>query len=315
MLAIGRALLLEPSLLVMDEPTEGLAPMIVEQVVEALRGLAAESEIAVLLIEQNLGVAIDVADRIGVMVNGRIAHEMPAAELAADRELQERLLGVRSGANDDEADAAPAPTQEPAPTQVFTVRRAHGDGAPSLDDLAPGTVRGFNRWNAGGTAGPMADIARAAPSFERIDPAQRRVGASRRRRRARRAGLRLPRRRQQRARRLRRRHLRHQGARALLPAPVPREARPARRHGRPRDLRQAVDGERASARGRAPPSRRRSSGVHLGPRQRGQRDGGRVRALRPHAPRPGRHHLGRRLGRHDAGDAGDARACRSACPR
>ena len=73
MLAIGRALLLEPRLLVMDEPTEGLAPVIVEQVVEALRGLAAESEIAVLLIEQNLGVAIDVADRIGVMVNGRIA--------------------------------------------------------------------------------------------------------------------------------------------------------------------------------------------------------------------------------------------------
>src|SRR5450755_1156523 len=55
MLAIGRALLLEPKLLVMDEPTEGLAPMIVEHVVEALRGLAAESEIAVLLIEQNLG--------------------------------------------------------------------------------------------------------------------------------------------------------------------------------------------------------------------------------------------------------------------
>ena len=101
MLAIGRALLLEPKLLVMDEPTEGLAPMIVEQVVEALRGLAAESEIAVLLIEQNLGVAIDVADRIGVMVNGRIAHEMAAAELGADRELQERLLGLRSGANDD----------------------------------------------------------------------------------------------------------------------------------------------------------------------------------------------------------------------
>src|SRR6185369_6807391 len=96
MLAIGRALLLQPKLLVMDEPTEGLAPMIVEQVVEALRGLAAENEIAVLLIEQNLGVAIDVADRVGVMVNGRIAHELSAAELGADRDLQERLLGLRS---------------------------------------------------------------------------------------------------------------------------------------------------------------------------------------------------------------------------
>jgi uncharacterized protein (UPF0261 family) len=166
MLAIGRALLLEPKLLVMDEPTEGLAPMIVEQVVEALRGLAAESAIAVLLIEQNLGVAIDVADRVGVMVNGRIAREMDAAELGADRDLQERLLGLRSGGNgdDEEADTPAEAAAEPAPTQVFTVRRAHGDGAPSLDDMAPRTVRGFNRWNAGGTAAPVADIERVSPS-------------------------------------------------------------------------------------------------------------------------------------------------------
>ena len=78
MLAIGRALLLEPKLLVMDEPTEGLAPVIVEQVEEALRHLAADGGIGILLIEQNLGVAIAVADRIGVMVNGRIAQELPA---------------------------------------------------------------------------------------------------------------------------------------------------------------------------------------------------------------------------------------------
>jgi uncharacterized protein (UPF0261 family)/ABC-type branched-subunit amino acid transport system ATPase component len=169
MLAIGRALLLNPRLLVMDEPTEGLAPVIVEQVAQALRELAAEGEIAVLLIEQNLGVALSVADRIGVMVNGRIAQEMPAAELAADRDLQERLLGVRSGGGDDEADAAAAVAgvsegDEPAPTQVFTVRRAHGDGAPTLDDLAPRTVRGFTRWNAGDASGQVRDIARAEPS-------------------------------------------------------------------------------------------------------------------------------------------------------
>jgi uncharacterized protein (UPF0261 family)/ABC-type branched-subunit amino acid transport system ATPase component len=161
MLAIGRALLLNPRLLVMDEPTEGLAPVIVEQVEQALRDLAAEGEIAVLLIEQNLGVAMEVADRIGVMVNGRIAQEMPAAELAADRELQERLLGVRSGGeDDDEAADAPAPP-DPEPTvRVLTVRRSHAEGAPSLDDLAPRSVRGFNRWNAGGTAAPVADIPR-----------------------------------------------------------------------------------------------------------------------------------------------------------
>ena len=162
MLAIGRALLLNPKLLVMDEPTEGLAPVIVEQVAQALRELAAAGEIAVLLIEQNLGVAMAVADRIGVMVNGRIAQEMPTAQLAADRELQERLLGVRSGGHDDEPEsAAPAAVAaDGAPTQVFTVRRAHGDGAPTMDDMAPRTVRGFNRWNAGGTAAPLADIAR-----------------------------------------------------------------------------------------------------------------------------------------------------------
>jgi uncharacterized protein (UPF0261 family)/ABC-type branched-subunit amino acid transport system ATPase component len=164
MLAIGRALLLQPKLLVMDEPTEGLAPVIVEQVAQALRDLAAEGEIAVLLIEQNLGVAIEVADRIGVMVNGRIAHQLPAAELAADRELQERLLGVRSGGHDEDA-AAEAAAPEPAdggppPTQVLTVRRAYGDGASSLDDLAPRTVRGYNRWNAADASAPVGYISR-----------------------------------------------------------------------------------------------------------------------------------------------------------
>jgi uncharacterized protein (UPF0261 family)/ABC-type branched-subunit amino acid transport system ATPase component len=166
MLAIGRALLLGPRLLVMDEPTEGLAPVIVEQVAQALRDLASEGEIAVLLIEQNLGVALEVADRIGVMVNGRIAQEMASSELAADRELQERLLGVKSGGADDEAEAAaPAPVvHDDRPPQVYTVQRAHGDGAPSLADMAPRTVRGFNRWNAGGTAAPVADIPRESPS-------------------------------------------------------------------------------------------------------------------------------------------------------
>jgi uncharacterized protein (UPF0261 family)/ABC-type branched-subunit amino acid transport system ATPase component len=167
MLAIGRALLLEPKLLVMDEPTEGLAPVIVEQVAQALRALAHEGEIAVLLIEQNLGVALEVADRIGVMVNGRIAQEMPSAQLAGDRELQERLLGVKSGGYDEAEEKDPTPaTEEAAPTQIFTVARSYGDGAPSLDDMAPRTVRGFNRWNAGGTAAPRADISREpqAPS-------------------------------------------------------------------------------------------------------------------------------------------------------
>jgi uncharacterized protein (UPF0261 family)/ABC-type branched-subunit amino acid transport system ATPase component len=176
MLAIGRALLLQPKLLVMDEPTEGLAPVIVEQVAQALRDLAAEGQIAVLLIEQNLGVAIEVADTIGVMVNGRIAEQLPAAQLAADRDLQERLLGVRSGGHHDEADAdlavpEPAP-DEPTPTQVLTVRRAFGDGAPSLDDLAPRTVRGYNRWNAADAGKPVVDIPREPAPRAEAPPAR-----------------------------------------------------------------------------------------------------------------------------------------------
>jgi len=168
MLAIGRALLLEPRLLVMDEPTEGLAPVIVEHVEQSLRALVAEGEISILLIEQNLGVALDVADTIGVMVNGRIAQQMPAAQLAADRDLQEQLLGVRSGGHHDEPqDAAapePAPADETPSAQVYTVRRAHGDGVPSQDDLAPRTVRGYNRWNTGNRAAEAADIPREPAS-------------------------------------------------------------------------------------------------------------------------------------------------------
>jgi uncharacterized protein (UPF0261 family)/ABC-type branched-subunit amino acid transport system ATPase component len=146
MLAIGRALLLEPRLLVMDEPTEGLAPVIVEQVADSLRQLG--GEIAVLLIEQNLGVAIAVADRIGVMVNGRIAREMSAQELAADRALQERLLGVHQNGDEE-----PVPVVVSDDTmQVLTVRRAHAEGAPTLD-AAP-KVQRLTQWNATSVENP-----------------------------------------------------------------------------------------------------------------------------------------------------------------
>ncbi len=156
MLAIARALLFNPILLVMDEPTEGLAPVIVQQVAEMLKHLAADGEISVLLIEQNLGVAIDVADTVDVMVNGRIARSMPSAELAADRELQQRLLGVKVGPDaeaDDETALDGAPATEPDTVTVYTIRRSTDDGAPAAvsEPEAPAdrTVRGFTRWNAG----------------------------------------------------------------------------------------------------------------------------------------------------------------------
>jgi uncharacterized protein (UPF0261 family)/ABC-type branched-subunit amino acid transport system ATPase component len=145
MLAISRALLLNPRLLVMDEPTEGLAPVIVQHVAAMLKTLAAEGEIAVLLIEQNLGVAIQVADTIDVMVNGRIARSMSAAELAADRDLQQRLLGVKTEAEAEQAPAEEAPAAE---VQVLTVRRAGDALLPQDPPREESTGRGFTRWGA-----------------------------------------------------------------------------------------------------------------------------------------------------------------------
>ncbi|MEM8744761.1 MAG: Tm-1-like ATP-binding domain-containing protein, partial [Pseudomonadota bacterium] len=101
MLAISRALLLNPRLLVMDEPTEGLAPVIVSQVADILLHLDEESDINVLLIEQNIGVATAVSEHVAIMVNGRVNRVMDASRLSADRELQQNLLGVgRHGEGD-----------------------------------------------------------------------------------------------------------------------------------------------------------------------------------------------------------------------
>jgi branched-chain amino acid transport system ATP-binding protein len=93
MLAIGRALLTNPLLLIMDEPSEGLAPAIVEQLIGVFRSLE-EAGLAIVLIEQNLSVATTVARRQLVMVAGRIFTETTADELAGDPEAQRRFLGV-----------------------------------------------------------------------------------------------------------------------------------------------------------------------------------------------------------------------------
>jgi branched-chain amino acid transport system ATP-binding protein len=93
MLAIGRALLTNPTLLVMDEPSEGLAPTIVEQLTETCRTLVAEG-LTLLLVEQNLGMAAAVADRLLVVVHGEVALETTSAELLADEDAQRRYLGV-----------------------------------------------------------------------------------------------------------------------------------------------------------------------------------------------------------------------------
>jgi len=93
MLTIGRALVTNPKLLIMDEPSEGLAPTIIEMLIETFRKLVHEG-LRILLIEQNLGVATSLAERQLIMVGGEIAAETTAAELVGDSELQRRYLGV-----------------------------------------------------------------------------------------------------------------------------------------------------------------------------------------------------------------------------
>ena len=93
MLAIGRALVTNPRILVMDEPSEGLAPAVIEGLIETFKHLEEEG-LAILLIEQNLGVATALAERQLVMIGGSIAAETTAAALANDPDLQRRYLGV-----------------------------------------------------------------------------------------------------------------------------------------------------------------------------------------------------------------------------
>jgi branched-chain amino acid transport system ATP-binding protein len=93
MLSVGRALLLNGSLVLMDEPSEGLAPTIVDVLVDAVHRLVAEGT-AVLVVEQKLRAATAMAERQLFMVSGRIAAESTSSALRDDAELQRRYLGV-----------------------------------------------------------------------------------------------------------------------------------------------------------------------------------------------------------------------------
>ena len=93
MLATARALCLEPKLLLLDEPSEGLMPSVVNAMLEMVAGLRA-SGVAVLLVEQKVDAALKVADRIVFMENGSIREETTPAALAADPEPLQRYVGV-----------------------------------------------------------------------------------------------------------------------------------------------------------------------------------------------------------------------------
>ena len=93
MLAIGRALMTNPDLILMDEPTEGLAPLLVRQVGEVIEEVKREG-LSILLVEQNLALALSVADRVHVLNRGRIVHSSAPAELLANDDVKSRYLGV-----------------------------------------------------------------------------------------------------------------------------------------------------------------------------------------------------------------------------
>ena len=93
MVAIARGMLLEPKLMMLDEPSQGLAPVMVDRVVEVLTRLKAE-RISMLLVEQKLDVALALADRIYVLDTGRIVKHCQRDELEADPKSVQRYLGV-----------------------------------------------------------------------------------------------------------------------------------------------------------------------------------------------------------------------------
>ncbi len=145
MLAIGRALVTNPLLLMMDEPSEGLSVLVIQRVEEVCRHLSSMG-MSILLVEQNIEMARALAQRAYVFVNGRIARELPAAVLGADSKLLQESLGVTVGAGR----SPPARSEAP-----------EGDEAleePAAEDL-PETVVGADaptRWSGAGLPGARA---------------------------------------------------------------------------------------------------------------------------------------------------------------
>jgi branched-chain amino acid transport system ATP-binding protein len=94
MLVIGRALMSNPKVVLLDEPSLGLAPLVIEEIFGVIRRLKEEQKITVLLVEQNAALALDIADHGYVMENGRIVLEGPAESLRQNSDIKEFYLGL-----------------------------------------------------------------------------------------------------------------------------------------------------------------------------------------------------------------------------
>jgi branched-chain amino acid transport system ATP-binding protein len=112
MLAIGRALMTNPSVLILDEPLEGLAPVIIAEVSGCLRRLVAEEGTTLILVEQRAAFALEMTSQAIVLERGRVVHASSSAALAGDEELLDRVIGMRKlheTANELAADEAAIP--------------------------------------------------------------------------------------------------------------------------------------------------------------------------------------------------------------
>jgi len=94
MLVIGRALMAHPKLMLLDEPSLGLAPLLVQEIYEIIRGITAEQKMAILLVEQNARAALGIADYGYVMENGKVVLEGPAEKLRDNEDVQEFYMGL-----------------------------------------------------------------------------------------------------------------------------------------------------------------------------------------------------------------------------
>ena len=99
MLSTARTILGKPTVLLLDEPLEGLAPVICEELMAAFSHLASSGEVTILLVEQRIQSALDFAERVIILERGRIVWDGSSAQLAGDRETVEQLLGVASVAH------------------------------------------------------------------------------------------------------------------------------------------------------------------------------------------------------------------------